>query len=488
MWDTWIFPHEGKFFLYWLQNKFRRKHWDSIGLAESDDLLRWREIGTIIEKAADAKWMGTGRTWKVGDRFLLNFSEERRGLQAIYFAESHNLLDWKRLGPEYSSQPDPRWYVTQLSETPQDGVRWDCLTPVRLQDGEYIGFLTAEAKSSPPGVSAIIGAMRSKDGMHWRAAPPASQRTAPIAEPSGYARFGNRHYVFVQIFEAIGPRYDPFSTGPQGNGMWYWCSSRAEGPYTPPLYDHLLHGQRSSDYSAWFGTSFRHQEKWLWNHHWTGTQGVVRLGTLKELIEDAPFHLALLYWSGNEGLKGERVVAPDQLPLVGYPQPVRDRPLCAKWQVGTDALEGTAEWGNGLAVLNIPHVAKTGCMLTCDLSVTDNTGDGAGLFVGGKEDLRADGITLLLEPQGRATLGRTTMGRATPRFHFWESFATRSFSDGKVRLRAIVWAEFVEIYADDRLLRTLTLRPGESFNGSIGVWIDRCRASLNHLEVWSLRH
>ena len=62
MWDTWLFHHQGRYFLYYLCGPGGR--WDSFALATSADGVHWEEHGEILHKADDAVWMGTGSTWK----------------------------------------------------------------------------------------------------------------------------------------------------------------------------------------------------------------------------------------------------------------------------------------------------------------------------------------------------------------------------------------------------------------------------------------
>ena len=492
MWDTWIYPHENKYFLFYLQRRADSRHrvpwyWDSFGLAVSDDLLHWEEIGTVLEQSPQADdWMGTGRTWQAADRFLVNYSEISQGAQRIRFAESLDLIHWTKLDASFDLLPNPSWYVTDPNDQPEQWVHWDCLNPVPLDDGGWTGFVSSHATAYPRGYRAVVGQARSTDGVQWRAAAPASSQSAPVAEVSGYARFGPRHYVFVSISERMGPRFDRFSAERQGSGMWYWCSEQADGPYVAPEHDHLLQGSRSDNLSAYFGTTFRHGDQWLWNHHWRDSDGRLWLAPLKELVETTPWHLALRYWPGNDGLKGDLVLDTIDAERVSFPQPVLGRPLCANWQVDEGSMTGAAGHAVGLAVIQIPSGAKTGCMVSCDLVISHNNGDGAGLFIGGNQEKPADGLVTLLHPSGRAMVGRATMGSATPCLLWQEDCQAPVFPTGRVQLRAIIRKDFVEIYADDQLVCTRCMRPDEQFEGSIGLWIDRCQARLENLQVWQL--
>ena len=62
MWDTWLYYHEGTYYLYYLAKSGDR--WDNVSMATSHNGVDWKEIGPILSKADGATWMGTGSTWK----------------------------------------------------------------------------------------------------------------------------------------------------------------------------------------------------------------------------------------------------------------------------------------------------------------------------------------------------------------------------------------------------------------------------------------
>ncbi len=498
LWDTWIYPYQDRFYLFWLQDRNGGFVWDSLGLAESEDLVHWREIGTIVEKAADAQeWMGTGRTWRAGDRFLLSFSEFRNGVQSIRFAESRDLRSWRRVDLP-PLEPDGRWYVTQPAESPEPWARLDLLCPTQLSDGSWIGHCTAHSRSAPPGVRSVIGLARSRDGEHWEMEGPASSVPVPLAEVSGTAVFEDRWYAFLSMHELWGPRFDRFTHGQQGNGMWYWCADRPEGPFAPPDHDSLLHGQRATDNSALFGAPFRHQGRWLWNHHWLDAAGKGWLAPVKVLVEERPWHLALRYWEGNDGLRGAAIDTGAVLPVT-FPRPRPTSRLAVDWSTGADWIEGSTEQGTGVAVVDLGISDGGGATATATLSFRRPCEGGAGLFVGAATDQvpaatpglpflgpEADGLALLVYPAGRAVVGRARMGYAMPRLVHWETFDIPPLEGAPARLRLMACGSFVEMYLDDRLLRTLSLTKGQTFAGRIGLWIDRCAAALRDLRAWRI--
>ena len=63
MWDTWLYFHAGKFYLYYLANTQGRK-WDNISLATSPDGVHWTEVGRVLSSSKGVTWMGSGSVYK----------------------------------------------------------------------------------------------------------------------------------------------------------------------------------------------------------------------------------------------------------------------------------------------------------------------------------------------------------------------------------------------------------------------------------------
>jgi len=171
MWDTWLYYRHGTYYLFNLFSPFDGGGFCGIAMATSVDGVHWDEHGAILEKADDVTWLGTGSVWQapaIGteDRFILNFSEWRGKGQTIFFAESNDLLHWRRLGNEYEFQPDARWYRT-------DG-RWDCIFTIDRPDGGFYGYWTAN-----PLDFTGFGFGESLDGLSRRASIGAMFRPCP---------------------------------------------------------------------------------------------------------------------------------------------------------------------------------------------------------------------------------------------------------------------------------------------------------------------
>ena len=80
MWDTWLYWHEGTYFLFYLAKSKSDDQWDNMSLATSDNGVHWKEQGVILAKRPDAVWMGTGSTWASPNferdgKFFINFSD-----------------------------------------------------------------------------------------------------------------------------------------------------------------------------------------------------------------------------------------------------------------------------------------------------------------------------------------------------------------------------------------------------------------------------
>ena len=77
MWDTWIYYHEGKYYMYYLAGS--GGHWDGHELATSEDGVHWKEYGIMVKPCAGVTWMGTGHIWKSPEfekthKWVMNYS------------------------------------------------------------------------------------------------------------------------------------------------------------------------------------------------------------------------------------------------------------------------------------------------------------------------------------------------------------------------------------------------------------------------------
>ena len=276
MWDTWLFFHNATYHLYYLAKRGRQ--WNNISMATSPDGVHWTERGRILSKARGVTWMGTGSTWKSPSfdkdgKFVMNFSEWRGPRQTIFFAESTDLLHWKRLGNELEFKQDERWY--------KPNGRWDCIWTLPRPGGGLYGYWTATPKSR-----GRFGFGQSLDGVRWEALQP------PLTPGVGGGEVG-------AIEKIAGKCYMMFGTG---GLMVTLLADRPQGPFRPAKKNYrLLAGH------TYFARFFPTPGGLLVNHHSIARNGQVYFGTLKRAVLDKEGTLRLAWWEGNEKLKTKAV-------------------------------------------------------------------------------------------------------------------------------------------------------------------------------------
>ncbi|HUT24167.1 MAG TPA: LamG-like jellyroll fold domain-containing protein, partial [Sumerlaeia bacterium] len=278
MLDTWLYLHEGTYYLYCLASRGAR--WDNISLATSPDGVHWREHGRALAKREGVTWMGTGSTWRSPNfekdgRFFMNFSEWRGPRQTIFFAESTDLTHWKRLGDEYEFQQDTRWYEVN--------GRWDCIYTIPRPGGGLYGYWTATPK---PETGGRFGFGESVDGVKWEALEPPKTPGVGEGEAGAVERIGEKCYM---MFGTEHMMVTLVADGP-------------EGPFLPAKKNfRLLSGH------TYFSRFFPTPDGLLVNHHSIARHGPVYFAPLKSTVVDAEGTLRLGCWKGNEKMKHEAI-------------------------------------------------------------------------------------------------------------------------------------------------------------------------------------
>jgi hypothetical protein len=212
LWDTWCFHERDTWYLYFLTST-DWKVWDGVAVCTSKDGVHWSKETQIINKRDTCVWLGTGSTWKSPDfdkdgKFICNFSEQPQGeSQHIYFAESTDLLSWKRLDIEF--RQDSRWY--------EENGRWDCIYTIPKPGGGLYGYWTATPKD---GVGFGFG--ETDDGVNWRAleSPKLEWGDNPLPE---------KRRIELGAVEKIGDRY--FAIVGNGGRMSMFVGDKPEGPF-----------------------------------------------------------------------------------------------------------------------------------------------------------------------------------------------------------------------------------------------------------------
>ena len=490
LWDTFILHHEGTFYLFYLQ--FRKAVWDGYGLAISRDLLHWEDRGTILTPEPGEGCMGTGMVWRVKDRWMLNYSlgGSTDGLfagQQIFFAESDDLLTWRKLPKEIKSSPDPRWYECSGGQV-SCGARWDTICVVPQSDGTFLGFVTANAKE-PAGANGVAGLVSSIDGIHWKTEPPASEPCGMgWAEFGGYVKFSTRHYLLVGSNSGLGPRFDPiYNSSGKAGGMYVMMADNVRGPYRFVTGDPMLLGCRNAPPNwaylpTYFARPCQFNDQTLLYHHWMPRDDFIDawLGTVKLLEEDAPGKLVLKWWTGNENLKGATLFDVETCSDLVTPSPQTEP--SGKWECANGIIKGETA-GSSLAYFETDVCYKNGVVIEGEFSISGN--GAAGLFIGTGEhgaEKPYEGVGCLLNMQGVFEFGRITRGPCGPAFMAESHVSWPVVAGTFVKLIILVRGEFIEVYADGRLVQCYGFSKPAARN--IGIFAERCGVHVHGLRMF----
>ena len=344
LWDTWIVPHEDKYYLFYIRVSEGGTRWDGISLAISDDLLHWIEKGTVLVKHPEAVWLGTGMVQKIGYRYIMNFSEERPAEhQVICFAESYDLLNWKRL--ENELRPDSKYYLVDRTGTCDFVHRWDSIGIMNASlslDPPYYGFVTASVPNELPGKTGAIGLIRSTDGINWECLPHVNKiQEYGAYEVPEYIQFEDRHYLIFSSSEYLSGRYSKKAGFVEG-GCYYLVSKNALSGYVSPPGDPMIIGTRNyeSPCMKTVARIIRNDDDILLYYQWGDLNGDGWIGVPLLLKEIFPWKLKPFYWHGTELLKGNKLVlnVVDSFPVREIPSDISSRVL---YDIGADCIEFT---------------------------------------------------------------------------------------------------------------------------------------------------
>jgi len=485
LWDTFILPHDGRFYLFYLSLDTRV--WDGYGVAISDDLVHWEDHGVVLEADDDVIGMGSGSVWRASNRWILNISYLRADVsQRIYFAESDDLLHWRKLPRAIECAPDPRWYECS-ADTSTTNARWDNIWAEPQEDGTFWGMVVASGKDGPAGANGVVGTVTSPDGLHWTAGPPITEPCGLVwAEVSCHFTFANRHYLLVGANACLGARVDPVytATGKAG-GMYVMMADNLHGPYRFVDDDPLLLGCRNAP-AGWlyiptyYGRVMAVDGEYLLYHHWLPRDNCVDawLGTVKVLREEAPGRLALHYWSGNDRLTGPLLfdLAQAGEPDAPFPQ-ARPTARC-RCEDGTL----TAETGaTALLYYSFSAGYRDGVVIDAEMAVA---GDGAaGLFFGvaGEDDNPYDGVACLYNMRGLVEFGRVLRTVTGPTFCPENAVACPVRPGDTARWRVLLRGEFIEVYCDDMLMQCFGFSAMPAKN--IGFFVEQAQLTVTQLRV-----
>ncbi len=424
MWDTWLYLHDGTYYLYYLANKGRR--WDNISMATSKDGVHWKEIGQVLYKGPGVTWMGTGSTWKspnfeTDGKFFMNFSEWKGPRQTIFFAESKDLIRWKRLSDaDLEFRQDERWYKLR--------GRWDCIWTIPRRGGGLCGYWTATPK---PETGGRFGFGQTLDGIHWKALPPPKVHGVSGGEVGAIEKIGDKYYMMF------------------GNHMRMvtLTADKPQGPFHAAKKNlSFLSGH------TYFSRLLRTPDGVLANHHSIARNRQVSFAPLKSVIIDKEGTMRLGWWKGNEKMK-HRAISVKML---------------ANIKAGPTAP----------TMLETLFDPKSGVILEGTIRLPEaESSPSRGLYV---EYGQEKGSAILIDSAGRAQLGPLNADgsgfKAEKKVDREMTFAAPA------KFRLLLKDALLEFYLDDILIECFSL-PGQA-TGRIGLVGSSKSKTFANLRAW----
>lgn len=253
LWDAWLFPHAGKYHLFYQQKRAGERQTIAVGHAITTDFARWREVAPAYLRGEAGAWdhgpLRTGTTIGAHGRFYLLNGAAEGHVDKIGVSRSDDLLHWEKWPGNPVSVPDPRWYESDPATCPVGNVAWR--DPCILPDGDgFLALLCARSRTGPVGGRGTVATLRSPDLLRWEAGPPLDvpRDFAMLEVPDLFALDG-RWFLLHSTTPRFGTR---FATGEPdlAAGTHVLWAERREGPYTRPPRDVLI-GSPVALSSAW---------------------------------------------------------------------------------------------------------------------------------------------------------------------------------------------------------------------------------------------
>ena len=466
MGDQWLYYHEGVHYLFHLYEQPAGQLY-GVYLATSKDGGHFEEMGPVIEKKAGADWLGSGSVWQAGGKCIMNFSESRGRVQSISFAESTDLIHWQRLGDEYASNPDSRWYEVG---------RWDCIWAMSRKEGGFWGYLSANpwrrSDAHPVGLTCrSTGMLESDDGIRWRAVTPPIFEWGKTPEMENFEvgavrQFKDKYYLMAQTW---GPYEGGSYLGATAPGMYTFIGDTPRGPFRPDAQAFRLLGN-TRNRSTHFLRFYELPNEVLVNHFLFTRSWKAWLAPLKKAAVDDQGHLRLEYWRGNEAMKGNSLaVAPLSRGATSDSKKAVRLTVDGSGGIAALPLDGQFDIVNGVVLEG-----------TLEIQTAGQTPGRCGIYI---EEATGQGTAVMAGTDGQSQVGALKL--AEPK-----SFEPDDFVDAGITprrqhtFRLLTRQYMLEFYLDDRLIQCYSIP--EHTTGRMGFVAQGGRAVVGNLKAWEM--
>ena len=472
MWDTWIFPWDDEYHLFFLESVDPPS--DRIGHWVGTDLLHWEERPSILVAtgvAGDWNEHGgilTGMVVHHESRFYLYVGAMPDRMQRTGLFVSEDLDHWSphpenpvfaAAGPHYLDRVIPSLFHDQLDF--RDPFIW-----YRPEDGFYHALLHARLPTwSHEHTGAVFAHLTSTDLAHWELLPPFDAPTGVYekTEVPDLFELDGRHYLMFTTRSRGGLR---LSTDGRENadGSFYFMADAWNGPFLRPE-NFLVAGAEKGAAGPYCARTIADGSDRVLYHHMTGRRPA--LAAPKRVKARSDGTLFLEYMPMLAGLEQE--VASD-VPTLSCSD-------WGKWEQSAGRVTGVAN-NVGSSCRIIKDIADL--HFSCDLNFS--TAECAGVVLRVNE---AEGVWLLMD----RIRARVAMGRASYRvFYGWSELsggdtALCAVECGRTyKLRCFARDEQFEWYLDDRWIAALALDQVAA-SGDVELFVERGQALFTNIRI-----
>ncbi len=446
LWDTWLFPAEDGYHLYYLKRDLRDMFAKTIAHATSPDLVHWTAVRDALHANGgtlwDRGWFMTGMVVRHHDgRYYMFYGAMVDQVQRIGVALSDDLYHWQK-HPYPVMEARAPFYETDPRRSPNNEVAWR--DPCIFYDeatAYYYAFICARVPNGSYSGGGCIAVCRSRDLLGWETLPPIfiSDEYVCMEVPDVFKLNGRYYLMFstARWFDSYYTTADPNCV----NGTFYLISDNLLHGWRRPA-DNIVIASRESRLDSYVGRSVAHPKDGtrLFYQHMVRRKhpnDLASFGSVKQLTTTPDGALRVV---------ARRDVDPFVKPLSPYTPYI----IGGTWHTASDRL--CAE--SSAPALYLPYQAEA-ALIEARLAVAGEQGV-AGLIVG-YGSAAAQGLCIVLNrPTGQLEVGLcgAEFG-ALRRFPPIQARRT-DLSAESYTLRVLVRGHYLEIYLNEVLLIALS--------------------------------
>jgi beta-fructofuranosidase len=303
LWDTWLFPADDGYHLFYLKRDLRDMFAKSIAHAVSPDLVHWTAERDALHSGDgntwDSGWLMTGMVVRHHDgRYYMFYGAMVDQVQRIGVAISDDLHHWHK-HPKPVMEACAPFYETDPRRSPNHEVAWrDPCIVYDATSQQYYAFICARVPNGSYSGGACIAVCRSRDLLSWETLPPAfiSDEYVCMEVPDVFALDGRYYLMFstARWFDSYYQTSDPHCV----NGTFYLVSDDLLSGWRRPA-ENIVIASRESRLDSYVGRSVMHPSDGsrLFYHHMVRRKhpnDVASFGAVKQLATTSDGALRVL--------------------------------------------------------------------------------------------------------------------------------------------------------------------------------------------------